>query len=409
MSNRKTLYRSVVLQKSLWTILFVVIYLVGMHLDLPSISPNMEYQSSDLLTNYVLQMFGAYRRNSIFSLGLGPWMTATLIVMTFRFLKWLGVHRLSLREVNWLQYGLVLIIGFWQSESIVNGLTVSRIIMQSDNLTKLFLRVVLLTGTFLLIWIATRNGERGFGGALIIVIVNVILMMLKTTIQLIFLQLPLLTYFIIIFAVITFITVHILISRSEYRILVNRLLVHNDFQQSYIAMKLNAAGGMPFMLGMTAVFFVSQLMLLLNALFSGKSIFLTLYNGLSIYSLSGALFYTGVLVVLTYAFTFIHVDPVKIAQSMQKSGDYIDGIRPGMPTKQFLEKRVRLFATVGACYIALFLGIPNIVAVFYVSFRPYAMVPGTLLLISGVVMNVYDQVKLLTLGKTYRANIFEEL
>lgn len=409
MSHRKTLYRSVILQKSLWTILFIVLYLIGMHLDLPFIPSNMDYQSNDIFTNYMLQMFGAYRRYSIFSLGLGPWMTATLIVMIFRFLKWFGVHRLSLREINWLQYGLVLIVGFWQSESIVNSLMLSRVVMQSESLTKLCLRLVLVAGTFLLIWIATRNGENGFGGALIIVIVNVVLMLLRTAIQLVFLQLSALIYLLITLAIVVFVAIHILISRSEYRMPVNRLLVHNEFQQSYIAMKLNAAGGMPFMLGMTAVFFVGQLLLLLNRLFSGNTIFLSLYNGLSIYSLSGALFYTVILVVLTYAFTFIHVDPVKIAQSMQKSGDYIDGIRPGMPTKQFLEKRVKLFATVGACYIALFLGVPNIVAVFYVPFRPYAMIPGTLLLVSGVVMSVYDQIKLLTLGKTYRANIFEEL
>lgn len=408
MSNRKTLYRSVILKKTLWTIVFVFVYLIGLHLNLPAVKSIIDQSDVDVFTSYVLQMFGSYRNYSIFSLGLGPWMTASLIIMVFRLLKWFGVHRLSLREVGWVQYALVIILGFWQSESIVNSLILSRTIMQSDNLTRLFLRLVLVTGTFLLIWIASRNGQLGFGGALIIIIINVTLMLLRTTVQLVTLNLPKTIYLSIIIGIIVFIAVNILVNRSEYRIAVNRLLVHNEFQESYIAIKLNSAGGMPFMLGMTAVFLVGQLLLLLNFLFK-QSIFLTLYSSLYIYSLSGALFYIAVLVLLTYAFTFIYVDPIKMAQSMQKSGDYIDGIKPGMPTKKFLEKRVKMLATTGAIYVAVFLGIPTLVAVFYEPFRPYAMIPGTLLLLTGVVLSVYDQIKLLTLGKKYRANIFEEI
>lgn len=409
MSNRKTLYRSVILKKSLCTILFAVIYLIGLHLNLPAVQTTVMETSTDVFTSYVLQIFGSGRNYSIFSLGLGPWMTATLIVMVVRLLKWFGVHRLSLREIGWLQYLLVIILGFWHSESIVNTLTLSRMIMQNEQITKLFLRLVLLAGTFLLIWIATRNGQLGFGGALIIIIINVTLMLLKTTIQLWFLQLPMFIYMLIIVGVILFIMLNILINRSEYRIPVKRLLINNEFQESYIAIKLNSAGGMPFMLGMTAVFLVGQLLLFLNFLFTNNTIFLNLYSSLYIYSLTGALFYIVILILLTYAFTFIYVDPIKIAQSMQKSGDYIDGIRPGMPTKKFLQNKVKMLSTIGACYVAVFLGVPTLVAVFYESFRPYAMIPGTLLLLCGVIQSVYDQIKLLTLGKKYRANIFEEL
>lgn len=411
MSVKTVLYKSVVLKKSIWTIFLVGLYILGSHINLPIVVDHFINSETDVVTLYIAQILGTYQNYSVFSLGLSPWMNAMIIIMVLQWLKWFKIHRLSSKETNLLRNVLVFILAFWQSKSLVDQFTLSRIIVNSE-FTKLYLQLILIAGAFVLIFMANINGEKGLGGALIFIFINMTLMLFKLCMQFILttpMTVETISTMILIFIIfVLFMMLNILIGRSEYRIKVNRLLVHSELQQSYIAIRLNPAGGMPFMYGMLILTLITRIILFLgNWLRIG--LLMDIYNSLYLYSLSGAIVYIVLLIVLTYAFGFMQVDPVKMANGMQKSGDYIEGIRPGLPTKDYLHQKVFRLSTFAAIYITVFVGLPTIFAIFYPEHRMFLMIPGTLMLLCGVVIGLDETIKMLTLGKYYSLNIFDEI
>ena len=129
-------------------------------------------------------------------------------------------------------------------------------------------------------------------------------------------------------------------------------------QSSVIPMKISGGGVMPLIFAFAIISFPSMIMSVVPA-WSGALAWWNQWFG------SGTWIYVIVLAVLIFAFSFfyaqIQFNPEDVSRTIQQNGGFIQGIRPGKPTAQYLRKinnRITLF---GAIYLTLIAFIPSLI------------------------------------------------
>ena len=91
--------------------------------------------------------------------------------------------------------------------------------------------------------------------------------------------------------------------------------------------------------------------LTIMSFFEANSFTTTLNNILSLQKPLGLCIYAVLIVLFTFFYTNLQVDPEKIAENLGKSGTYIPGIRPGTETKEYLSKVLNRITVLGAIFL----------------------------------------------------------
>jgi len=110
--------------------------------------------------------------------------------------------------------------------------------------------------------------------------------------------------------------------------------------------------------------------------------------------------YFFLIVVFTYFYTAVVFDPVKISENLQKQGAFIQGVRPGNTTSDYLKSVGLRLTIVGAIFLALVSVLPNLLIHF--GFMTASVISGTgLLIVIGVVLDVKRQVESMMVVRRY--------
>mgnify|MGYP002507259614 CR=1 FL=1 len=165
----------IVVKKSLWTLLFLFVYVLGSQLTLPFLDMKaiLSENNASHSLYYVTSLMGSNLRSlSLFSIGLSPWMSAMLIWQMFSSLKILGLDTLPIEVQGRRRMYLTLVIAFIQSLALVINLPLQT---GRSTIGILLLNIlILIAGTFFLIWLADLNAAMGLGGSVMIVMVGMI-------------------------------------------------------------------------------------------------------------------------------------------------------------------------------------------------------------------------------------------
>ena len=404
----KSFFKPVIIKKFLWTLFFLFIYVLGTKLTLPFIdmSKAAAMDGTSTTLNYATALMGGNLRSmSLFSVGLSPWMSSMLIWQMFAVSKRLGLSKLPLEVQERRRMLLTLVIALIQSVALVLNLPLQEAGGVDMTTIMVLDTLVLMAGTYFLIWLTDLNAAMGLGGSIMIVMASMIAYIpqdIWNSIQELKISSLWLTLMLVFSLV--FLYLAVTVERSKYRIPVNKINIHNRFKKySYLDIRLNPAGGMPIMYAMTLVSIPQYFLLIIHFLQPDNQLIEQWIEELSMGSPAWFILYLLTIFILALAFAFINISGDQIAERMQKSGEYIENVYPGGATRRYINGLVTYFALVGAFYLILISGLPMMVVLVDIRYLRLSMIPGIFMIFIGMVFSIKDEVDALTLNDRYRS------
>ena len=395
---------SVVVKRVMWTISFLFIYVLGSRLTLPFVNVN---DTSFLGGTAAFLAFstsitgGNLRSLSLFSVGLSPWMSAMILWQMFSMSKKLGLGSLPLEVQDRRKMILTFVIALIQALAITLNLPIQSGVNYGLVLTMNVL--LLIAGTFFLVWLSDLNSLFGIGGSIVILMSSMVISMPQNILNSIKeLQVsPVLIMALLILSIV-FLAIVVRVQRARYRIPVNKIMIHNRFKRySYLDILLNPAGGMPFMYAMSLVSIPQYSLLLLQMVLPKES---WIGEWISRFAIGQPIWvFTYIVVfILGIAFAFVNMNSEEIAERMKKSGEYIYNIYPGEDTSRYLGKLIFRFAIIGSIYIVFMAGLPMLIVLYDPRYMQLSMLSGLFLIFNGMVFNIKEEIDALTLNENYR-------
>ena len=404
----KSFFKPVIIKKFLWTLFFLFIYVLGTKLTLPFIdmSKAAAMDGTSTTLNYATALMGGNLRSmSLFSVGLSPWMSSMLIWQMFAVSKRLGLSKLPLEVQERRRMLLTLVIALIQSVALVLNLPLQEAGGVDMTTIMVLDTLVLMAGTYFLIWLTDLNAAMGLGGSIMIVMASMIAYIpqdIWNSIQ----ELKISSLWLALMLVfsLVFLYLAVTVERSKYRIPVNKINIHNRFKKySYLDIRLNPAGGMPIMYAMTLVSIPQYFLLIIHFLQPENQLIEQWIEALSMGSPAWFILYLLTIFILALAFAFINISGDQIAERMQKSGEYIENVYPGGATRRYINGLVTYFALLGAFYLILISGLPMMVVLLDIRYLRLSMIPGIFMIFIGMVFSIKDEVEALTLNDRYRS------
>lgn len=400
----KKISQSIITKRVLWTLFFLFIYCLGNQLVLPFVdlkNANIFGGAIGSLAFSSAMMGGNLRSMSLFSVGLSPWMSAMILWQMFSFSKKMGLKNLPIeiqdRRRMYLALGIAIVQSLAVSLNlpIVSGVNASLAIFMNT--------ILLIAGTFFLVWLSDLNSLFGIGGSIVILMAS---MMANLPYQIMDsieklgigwnVLLPLILFSLI------FLYVSGVVQRARYRISINKINIHNRFKQySYLDIMLNPAGGMPFMYAMSLVSIPQYVFMLIQFIHPENQWTSGAIKALTVGQPLWLVVYLIMLFVLGLAFAFVNVSGEQISERMRKSGEYIYGVYPGQETSAYINHLVLRLGFIGALYMLFMAGAPMLIILVNPDYLQLSMIPGTFLIFSGMIYNVNEEMKALKLNTSY--------
>lgn len=400
----KKISQSIITKRVLWTLFFLFIYCLGNQLVLPFVdlkNANIFGGAMGSLAFSSAMMGGNLRSMSLFSVGLSPWMSAMILWQMFSFSKKMGLKNLPIEIQDRRRMYLALGIAIVQSLAVSLNLPIVSGV--NAGLAVFMNTILLIAGTFFLVWLSDLNSLFGIGGSIVILMAS---MMANLPYQIMDsidklgigwnVLLPLILFSLI------FLYVSGVVQRARYRIPINKINIHNRFKQySYLDIMLNPAGGMPFMYAMSLVSIPQYVFMLIQFIHPENKWTSGAIKALTVGQPLWLVVYLVMLFVLGLAFAFVNVSGEQISERMRKSGEYIYGVYPGQETSAYINHLVLRLGFIGALYMLFMAGAPMLIILVNPDYLQLSMIPGTFLIFSGMIYNVNEEMKALKLNTSY--------
>ena len=398
------------------TLLLLAVYRFGSFVILPGIDPNpanfeaLRSQSSDGILG-LLNMFsgGAFSNASIFALGIMPYISASIVVQLLGFAV-PYIQRLQKegesgrRKINQMTRYLTVIILVFQGWAYLANLRFqlpeSAFVMGafSFNVSS---TIVLAAGSMFIMWLGERITDKGIGNGISMIIMIGIIARLPHSLAQEFasrLAEQGKGFIMIIIEMIIFLFViaaTILLVQGTRKVPVQyakRIVGNRQYGgvRQYIPLKVNAAGVMPIIFAQ-AIMFVP---ISVAGLFSSE----TLSRMMSSFSDYTGFWYNFTMflmvIVFTYFYTAITVNPNQMSDDMKKNGGFIPGIKPGKKTAEYLDTIMSRITLPGSIFLGLITILPAFAMMLGVNSEFAHFFGGTsLLILVGVILDTLQQVE----------------
>ena len=397
--------RSEVGNRFFWTILFVFIYVLGSKISLPFVDLSKALNVNETIARGLeltsASMGGTLRGLSVFSTGLSPWMSSMILWKMFSVSKRFNLEKTSTEIIERRKMYLALAL------AIIQALAISIYLPLQTNLDPLLViclnTMIMVAGTFFLVWLSDLNAALGLGNSFVIIMAGMILYLPEDIMGILSkINIPLIWYILGLGFVLVFVYTAVLMEYARYRIPVNKLGIHNNLQSyTFLDLKLNPAGGMPFMYAMTLVSIPQYILLLVLYLDPNASWAVQLSKKIVLGEPLWILLYILMICFLSFAFAFINVNGEEVADKMMKNSEYIDSVYPGPETRKYINGAVLRLTAFGTFYIFLFTALPFLILLWDKELLRLAMIPGTFLMFIGMISNIREEIRALQVNQRY--------
>ncbi|MFP4167696.1 MAG: preprotein translocase subunit SecY [Desulfonatronovibrionaceae bacterium] len=408
-------------RRILFTLLFLAIYRVGIHIPIPGIDGQA---MADFFSNAQNTLFGLFdmfsggglTKLSIFALGIMPYISASIIIQLLTVVS-PELARLKKEEgqagkqkiTQYTRYGTVLItlvqgIGISIGLESMTSPTGAPVVMDPGWAFRIITVFTLTAGTIFLMWLGEQITEFGISNGISLIIFAGIVAGLPSAIGKSFRLLSAgeITLFLSLFILIILLAVLlgiVFVERAQRRIPIHhakRMVGRKMYggQSSHLPLRLNTAGVIPPIFASSILMFPATI-----ANFSNVD----WLNNLSTYIEPGSLLYNvifvGLIVFFCYFYTAIIFDPKDIADNLKKQGGFIPGIRPGAKTKEYIDKVLSRLTFWGAIYVSIVCVLPMfLIQQFNV---PFYYGGTALLIVVGVAMDTMNQIQSHLISRQY--------
>ena len=356
--------RTIVGKKAGYTGMILALYILGRGIPLPWVTYTPTAETG--FQSFLLQMIGAQTRSgSLLSLGLMPWMTASIVSALFRAVMHADTARSSPAHARRMTALLGLVVALVQAYVTAARLNYRDGYFSSPLFRSAATILVLMGGAFAVAWLAEQNRLHGIGGQTALILINVE-SSLAGQVMLAFggtdtkALSPAETALGILFTVLS-ILLTMLFENAEIRIPIRHVMLHSDLAgDDYLAVKLNPSGMMPVMYVMSLFVLPYCLCRALSWFYPDNPALLYVADNLNLNTGFGIAIYSALLVAMTFALAFLFVNPSEIASSMQENNDIIPGLRPGQDTRREIRRNVLFAAFCSAAVLFLVVAVPMI-------------------------------------------------
>lgn len=399
-------------KKILFTLAMLFVYRLGSAIPVPGVDSNK--LAASIVDNSILNVMnllggGALERLSIFALGVGPYITGSIIIqlLSMDVIPYLTELSKSgqtgrLKIDRYTRY-LGAILAFVQALTIVYSFDVSYNILTSSTIsTYLYTAVVITAGTMFLLWIGDRISSFGIGNGISIIIFAGIVANLPAQFRQIYSVLVdssnqtamfngIIQFVLFIIMYIVIIVFVIIMQTATRKIPIqytSSSLGRGKNDITFLPFKINSASVIP-------VIFAQSIMMAPQIVLSfvNQEMYQTLSNFLSLSKPIGLAIYAVLIVLFTFFYTNLQVDPDKVAENLGKSGAYIPGIRPGNETKEYIRKVLNRITVLGAAGLLIVALLPYILPMF-TNLPSSVSIGGTgIIIVVGVAMETTSQLK----------------
>ena len=395
----------------LYTFGIILLYRLGKYVTLPGIDPsqlaNLKHQTNSGLMG-LLDMFsgGAFSQASIFALGIMPYISASIVVqllgIVFPYFQKLQKEGESgRRRMNQYTRYLTVTILVLQAPTYLLNLTHTlppSAFVLGGTFFQVSSVIILTAGTMFVMWLGEKITDKGIGnGISLIIMIGIVARMPQNFIfevgirmngagGAIGLIVEVLFLFIVVLGV-------ILLVQGTRRVPVQyaRRIVGNKQYggvRQYIPLKVNAAGVMPIIFAQA----IMMLPMIIAGYTNSGSGFVVAFSNM--YGFWYNLVTAILIIVFTYFYTAITINPVQMAEDMKKNGGFIPGIKPGRKTVEFLDTIMSRITFPGSIFLAIVAILPSIAVKASVSPQFAQFYGGTsLLILVGVVLDTLQQIE----------------
>ena len=401
-------------RRLLMTAFLLVVYRLGSHVPTPLIDGGAlasfftAQAQGTLLGLYDLFVGGNFSRATIFSLGIMPYISASIILQLFgavipyfeRLQKEGEEGRKKITQYT--RYGTVLLSAI-QAFGIaiflegLNGQSEMPIVVAPGFGFRLLTMLTMTTGTVFVMWLGEQMTEKGIGnGISLIIMIGIVARgpndLINTARLVVAGSMSIFTIlFIAVFMVATTAFV-VWMTKAQRKIPVQyakRIVGRKMYggQNTHIPLRVNTAGVIPIIFAQSIVVFPSTLASFFPNSDSMQVMVQLFRPGSFIYSMLYAL----LIIFFTYFYTAIVLNPVDLAENMKKYGGFIPGVRPGMTTAKYIDRIMTRITLPGSLYLALIAVIPDILMGRLGI--PFYFGGTSLLIIVGVSLDTLQQIE----------------
>jgi preprotein translocase subunit SecY len=398
--------------KILFILAMMVVFRMAANIPIPGIDREKLaefFQANQFFGLMNIFTGGALENLSIVMLGLGPYITAIIIMqlltLIFPRLKEMYQEEGEAGRQKFNQYARILTVPF----AILQSFAMLKLLQGQGALGELatfdlFTSIITIAaGCVFLMWIGELITEKGVGNGISLLIFAGIVAGVPTSIrQTIFTWDPsqLVSYLLFFLAALIIIIGVVIINEARRNVPVSyakRVRGHRMYGgvQTYLPMMINPAGVIPI------IFALSIMMLpgMVGSMFASSSItwlatFANLLNNVFQSAWIYGACYFILVVLFTYFYTAVTFDPNNVASNLQKMGGFVPGLRPGKQTADFLHLILNRVLLVGAVFLGLIAVMPSIVqGITGITAFNFAIGGTALLIIVSVVLETSRQIK----------------
>jgi preprotein translocase, SecY subunit len=400
-------------KRIIYTFLLIVVYRLGSYVVLPGIDASqlaaLQNKASTGLLG-LLDMFsgGAFGNASIFALGVMPYISASIVIqllgVMFPFFQRLQREGESgRRKMNQYTRYLTIVILLIQGPAYMASLHTTLppeafVTTMGAGWYGFVATLILIGGTMFVMWLGERITDRGIGNGISLIIMIGIIARLPMALKLEFTEkfsqttgsvLMLIVEFIVLFFVFVA-TIALVQAVRKIPVQYAKRIVGNKQYggvRQYIPLKINAAGVMP-------IIFAQALMLfpIIFGRFNATKGLAATFNNTTGFWYN---FVFGLLVILfTYFYTAITVNPTNMAEEMKKNGGFIPGCKPGKKTADYIDSIMSRITLPGSIFLAIVAILPAFARLLGVNNQFASFYGGTsLLILVGVVLDTMQHIE----------------
>jgi preprotein translocase subunit SecY len=392
----------------LFTIVIMAVYTLGRTLVIPGISSDYSAEGGSISAFTILSLLtgGSLETFSLFSLGVSPQITASIVVellsndviKPLSDLKQEGPKgRKKLNKIN-QYFGFVL--GLLQSYSMVRLFDLQYGILENNSITTyLYIMVVMASGSALLAWLGSQITSKGVGNGLSMIILFGILISFPSTIISAYsgitslisnttLAITLFVVYILILLFIMFAVVYMSTGVRKISVQYSGKKLSNGSQFTHLPIKPNSTSVLPLILANA----VMSVPLVLVSYFN-YPLYEKLTETIGLGTPWGTVLLAVLMLLLGMFYAFTVLNPEEIAKNLNKNGGYIPNQRPGKETVKYLSGVIKNTTLVGILGLMILVLIPYVMTLVFKLPASISFGGTSMILIVGIISDVVSNIE----------------
>ena len=398
-------------KKILFTLGILALYRFGAYVPVPGI-PFKEFSDAFAASGVSMTMLdlftgGALSNFSVFSLGIMPYITASIIMQLMQGVipavgRWAKEGETGRRKITQvtrfltLGLGLINAVGYlFLFKSSAYGVVFTSKV--PEILTDIIVVFTLVAGTAFIMWMGELITQRGIGnGMSLIIFVSIVSRVPAAIFSSVNLTgdtgMGIAVTLLIVLVVLLCIPAIIFVERAQRRIPVNyakrvqgRKMMGG--QSTYIPLKVNAAGVIPIIFASCLIYFPAQIAALFNIGW------LTAAADAMSTGWINWLLTLALIVFFAYFYTSMVFNPEETSDNLRKQGGFIPGVRPGSATTQYIKNVINRVTLPGGLFIALIAVVPSILFYFTGNQLIQAFGGTSILIMIGVALDTMSKLE----------------